>query len=69
MANFSTSTLPCTLKVPALVNAEIKVLGRRLDFTGVSVGNPHCVVFSQEGENWTRDDLLRIGPELVVEHC
>ena len=63
-ASFNPASLPCTLKVPALVNAEIMVLGRRLNFTGVSVGNPHCVVFSQEGEDWTRDDLLRLGPEL-----
>ena len=33
-------------------------------FTGVSVGNPHCVVFKPMGEAWSRDDLLRLGPEL-----
>ena len=63
-ASFRPSDLPCVLRVPELVNAEVLVLGRRLNFTGVSVGNPHCVVFSEEGDEWTRDDLLSLGPEL-----
>ena len=28
------------------------------------MGNPHCVVFKKHGEQWTRQDLLEIGPEL-----
>ena len=63
-ASFCPSDLPCTLAVPELVDAKILVRGRRLSFTGVSVGNPHCVVFSEEGDDWTRADLLRLGPEL-----
>ena len=63
-ASFNPADLPCTLMVPELVNAEASVRGQRLRFTGVSVGNPHCVIFSDEGEDWTRDDLLRLGPEL-----
>ena len=63
-ASFSPSDLPCTLAVPELVDTEAAVRGRRLRFTGVSVGNPHCVVFSEEGDDWTRADLLRLGPEL-----
>jgi diaminopimelate epimerase len=35
-----------------------------LQFTGVSVGNPHCVIFKQSGETWTREDLLTLGPAL-----
>src|SRR4030095_13882575 len=38
--------------------------GRSLTFTGVSVGNPHCVVFKQSGESWSREDLMTLGPEL-----
>ena len=63
-ASFTPTDLPCTLMTPELVGAEVSVQGRRLSFTGVSVGNPHCVVFSDEGENWTPDDLLRLGPQL-----
>ena len=63
-ASFTPADLPCTLRMPELVNAEVLVQSRRLNFTGVSVGNPHCVVFSDAGEDWTRDDLRRLGPEL-----
>ena len=37
--------LPCTLDVDELIEQSIKVTGETLTFTGVSVGNPHCVVF------------------------
>ena len=35
-----------------------------MEFTGVSVGNPHCVIFRDRGEEWTRQELLDLGPEL-----
>ena len=35
-----------------------------MQFTGVSVGNPHCVIFRDRGEEWTRQELLDLGPEL-----
>ena len=63
-ASFKPRDLPCTLAVPELVEQEVTVQTRRLKFTGVSVGNPHCVVFSEEGHHWTRDDLLSLGPQL-----
>ena len=63
-ASFKPRDLPCTLAVPELVEQEVTVQTRRLKFTGVSVGNPHCVVFSEDGHHWTRDDLLRLGPQL-----
>src|SRR5262245_29305285 len=44
-ASFRPASLPCTLRVDALVDRPIRVGARRLRFTGVSVGNPHCVVF------------------------
>ena len=47
-----------------LIQAPIKAAGRSLRFTGVSVGNPHCVVFKEKGESWTREDLLILGPAL-----
>ena len=63
-ASFQPATLPCTLRVPELLQQPVKAAGQSLRFTGISVGNPHCVVFKGRGETWTRDDLLRIGPEL-----
>ncbi len=63
-ASFQPGDLPCTIKAPELILQPIKAVGQSLRFTGVSVGNPHCVVFKDAGGTWTRDDLLRMGPEL-----
>ena len=63
-ASFRPKDLPCTIKAPELVLQPIKAVGQSLRFTGVSVGNPHCVVFKDRGGSWTREDLLRMGPEL-----
>ena len=63
-ASFRPITLPCSLRVPELIQQPVKAAGRSLRFTGVSVGNPHCVVFRDKGKKWTRDELLQIGPEL-----
>ena len=41
-------------KAPTWVSAA----GRRLRFTGVSIGNPHCVVFKSGAWRWSREDLL-----------
>ncbi len=63
-ASFQPFALPCSLRVPELIQQPVKAAGESLRFTGVSVGNPHCVVFKEKGEQWTREDLLQIGPEL-----
>lgn len=63
-ATFYPSALPCTLAVDELIRQPIDAAGRTLTFTGVSVGNPHCVVFKQAGESWSREDLLSLGPAL-----
>ena len=63
-ASFRPRDLPCTIKAPELVMQPIKAVGQSLRFTGVSVGNPHCVVFGDRGRRWTREDLLHMGPEL-----
>ena len=74
-ATFRPEALPCTLEVDELIEQPIRVAGETLTFTGVSVGNPHCVVFRVRGQRWgghdpdrrnedllwTRDDLLRLG--------
>lgn len=63
-ATFRPAALPCTMPVNELVQQPIEAAGRSLSFTGVSVGNPHCVIFKQAGEAWSREDLLTLGPVL-----
>ncbi|GJL55394.1 MAG: diaminopimelate epimerase [Nitrospirales bacterium] len=63
-ASFQPIALPCSLRVPELIQQPVKAAGQSLRFMGVSVGNPHCIVFKEKGEAWTREDLLEIGPEL-----
>jgi len=63
-ATFKPPALPCTLDVPELIQQSIEAAGRTLSFTGVSVGNPHCVVFKPAGGSWSREDLLKFGPVL-----
>lgn len=63
-ATFEPEALPCSLGVEELIEQPITAAGEDMVFTGVSVGNPHCVVFKPRGETWSRDDLLRLGPEL-----
>lgn len=63
-ATFAPAALPCTLLVEELIEQSIEANGRSLTFTGVSVGNPHCVLFKQAGESWSREDLLSLGPAL-----
>ena len=63
-ATFEPSALPCTLAVEELLRQPIQAAGRSLQFTGVSIGNPHCVIFKEAGESWSREDLLSLGPAL-----
>jgi diaminopimelate epimerase len=63
-ATFAPAALPCTLTVDELINQPIEAAGQRLVFTGVSVGNPHCVVFKPADEQWSREELLALGPAL-----
>jgi len=63
-ATFAPKALPCSLQVDELIEQPIAAGGEKLVFAGVSVGNPHCVVFRPKGQKWTREDLLRLGPEL-----
>jgi diaminopimelate epimerase len=63
-ATFQPASLPCTLITSELVEQPIDAAGQSLTFTGVSVGNPHCVVFKPAGQSWSREDLLKLGPAL-----
>ncbi len=63
-ASFRPDRLPCTLNVEDLVDRTIRVAGRTLRFTGVSVGNPHCVMFRDRGASWSVDEVRAFGPLL-----
>ncbi len=63
-ATFRPETLPCTLEVDELIEQPIRAAGETLTFTGVNVGNSHCVVFRSQDRKWSRDDLLRLCPAL-----
>ncbi|MGC4098102.1 MAG: diaminopimelate epimerase [Nitrospira sp.] len=64
IATFTPGALPCSLDVPELIQQPIEAAGQTLTFTGVSVGNPHCVVFKPAGTSWSREELLALGPVL-----
>ncbi len=63
-ATFAPGALPCSLKVKELIEQPIKVGQATHSFTGVSVGNPHCVLFRSKGKVWSREELLDLGPQL-----
>ena len=63
-ASFRPEDLPCTLEVDELVDQQLRAGSVTLRFTGVSIGNPHCVVFRGADRPFTERDLLRLGPVL-----
>jgi diaminopimelate epimerase len=67
-ASFAPEALPCTLPGPELLERDLLVAGRSIRFTGVSVGNPHCVVFAPPGRVWSRNELLNLGSALECHH-
>ncbi len=63
-ASFDPKRLPCTLSGPELVDRPIRLAGQSFRFTGVSVGNPHCVLFRERGQSWSVEELRALGPKL-----
>jgi diaminopimelate epimerase len=63
-ASFRPDRLPCSLPGAELVDRVIRVAGRSQRFTGVSIGNPHCVLFRDRGETWSVDEVRQLGPKL-----
>ncbi len=63
-ASFRPADLPCSLAVAELVDEPIRVGSHSLRFTGVSIGNPHCVVFRPKGRDVTRRELVELGSAL-----
>ena len=63
-ATFAPRALPCTSKAAELIDQPIRVGGRTHRFCGVSVGNPHCILFRDKGRSWSREELLELAPAL-----
>jgi diaminopimelate epimerase len=63
-ASFRPEDLPCTLEADELIEQAIRVGSRTVRFTGVSVGNPHCVIFRPKERAWTERELYGLGPIL-----
>jgi diaminopimelate epimerase len=63
-ASFRPSALPCRMDVEELLDVPIRVDERPLRFTGVSVGNPHCVLFRERGRGWSERELRELGPRI-----
>ncbi len=59
-ASLDPKSLPVKTKLPKLVNEEVRIAGSDWKITCVSVGNPHCVVFTDAIDAL---DLALIGPQ------
>jgi len=60
-ARFDSSAIPVAGPPREVVGEEVEVAGERLRFTGVTVGNPHCVVHV---DDLSPELALRLGPLL-----
>ncbi|MDQ7819256.1 MAG: diaminopimelate epimerase [Armatimonadota bacterium] len=60
-ATFRSDMIPAAGRPRDVVDEEVEVDGERLRITAVSVGNPHCVVFT---DDLRPEDLRRVGPRL-----
>ncbi|WP_166238126.1 diaminopimelate epimerase [Paenibacillus turpanensis] len=55
--------VPTTIDKERVINEPIEVDGRTFEFTAVSMGNPHCVIYVDDAANF---DLQTWGPKLEV---
>ena len=46
------------------IKVPITIDGIKYYFTQVNVGNPHAVFFKKEKDKWSREELLKIGPQV-----
>lgn len=56
-------TVPTTLEGNPVLDRPIEADGREFNFTAVSMGNPHCVIYVEDAPNF---DLDTWGPKLEV---
>ena len=62
--SFDSTVIPVTGLVREVLNEEFKIDGQSLTFCAATVGNPHCVVLS---DNPTPDEARRFGPLIEIE--
>jgi diaminopimelate epimerase len=60
-ATFVSSEIPVSGPRREVVQEPLQVEDRRLSITAVSVGNPHCVIFTQA---LNLDEVLQLGPKI-----
>lgn len=69
--NFMAKIIPAKVELEEFINIPIKVEGRELSATSLSLGNPHCVIFVDDLKNFPIADIggkienLPIFPERV----
>lgn len=64
IANFKSTAIPVSGKSREVINEELLVHGETYVMNSVSVGNPHCVILT---ENLSRKTILEVGP-LIETH-
>jgi diaminopimelate epimerase len=47
-ASFRPADIPCLLEVDEAIEQPLASAGENFVFTGVGIGNPHCVIFREE---------------------
>ena len=60
-AQFKASAIPVKARSKEVVGQTLRVAGREFNFTAVSTGNPHCVIFVDELDTV---DLVMVGPKI-----
>lgn len=53
--------IPIRIDKAKIVNEKLQVIGTELEFTAVSMGNPHAIVFCEEIDN---NKVKTLGPEI-----
>ena len=64
--DFRTSSVPMTDERPEVINAPLTIAGKEYKVTCLSVGNGHCVVFT---DNIDELDLNKLGPAFEYAPC
>lgn len=64
MADFNPASVPVTLGDAPILNQRVHVGGKDYEITCLSMGNPHCVIFTEDVEYI---DLAEVGP--LLEHA
>lgn len=59
-ASLDPRSLPCTIDKDKIINHPCEIGGREVSITCVSVGNPHCVIFTNEVDHL---NISEIGPD------